>query len=256
MNRILIAVAVFLLPLSANAGVMTDKMAQACKASAAGCQAYTLGGADRYWLVSGKHESCDVANDKKTQDAVKKAISGTGSIYNAKPVQPAVSALLTHLNKNKLQSCALTSNFTDLTALCVAKDEAHQTNCHAYIAGVVDMAVEMDKQNQQTKKGTYKTPFCDNGKPKIQMSDAEIMQAITEFGQSSVANAEGNVPAAQVVMQALLTKYSCKNATNTSSSDKAADKTEKSSDKTEKSDKSSKPEKSDKDKADKSADKK
>ena len=210
-TRIVLSVAL-MLPLAAQAGVASEKLAAACKEKNPGCLAYTLGGADRYWLVESGHTSCDVAADKKTLDTLKGAAQGKASLYAGKDTQPAVVTLLNYLGDNKLQSCALSMNFADLTTKCVSKKAADQTGCHAYIAGVVDVAMTMDRLRQQQvdKAAVVKSPFCENGAPKTQLTDPEIMKAISDYGQSKAAANASNVPAAQAVMEALLLKYSCK----------------------------------------------
>ena len=181
-------------PMLSQAAITTDKMAAACKAKNPGCLAYTMGGADRYWLVEGKHESCDVASDKKTIEQVKKAAQSSTGFYATKEKQAAVVPLLNYLASNKLQSCALTMNFADLTAQCISKIQAQQVSCHAYIAGVMDVATAMDRLHQKEveKAPVVKSPFCENGKRKEQINDAEVMKAISDFGQSKEAGECGH----------------------------------------------------------------
>lgn len=194
-------------PVAVHAEVSSDTLVQACKAKDASCLGYTLGGADRYWLVTNKQEACNVEADKKNVEDLKKAVQEKTSFYSGKK-QPAAELLLKHLSAGKT-SCALTMNFADLTNVCTAKEEAAQTTCHTYIAGVMDMAVLMDKQLRQKSGKPAKTPFCEGGKPKNQMSDPEIMQAIAEFGKTTTDANIGKVPASAVVMKAVMQKYSC-----------------------------------------------
>lgn len=216
MKRFLTLAMLSVLPLTANATITSDKMTSACAGDNPGCEYYTLGGAERFWLVSGSHEKCDAAADKKVIDQVTAAAKAKPSFYATEKPQPAAVPLLQYLNKNKLQSCSLATRYSDMVGKCASAEATDQTICHAYVAGVIDMALAMDEIHQlnvaKGEKVAFKSPFCEKGAEKKQMTDDEVMKTLGEWSKTN-AKITAATPAAEGIIAALLEKYSCKKPT-------------------------------------------
>ncbi|MFM9890617.1 MAG: Rap1a/Tai family immunity protein [Rickettsiales bacterium] len=200
-------------PITANATITSDKMTSACAADNVGCEYYTLGGAERFWLVTSPHEKCDAAADKKVIDQVTAAAKAKPSLYVTEKPAPAAVPLLQYLNKNKLQSCSLATRYSDMVGKCASTDATDQTVCHAYVAGVVDMALAMDEIHQlnvaKGEKVAFKSPFCEKGAEKKKMTDDEVMKTLGDWSKAN-AKDTASTPAAAGIIDALLEKYNCK----------------------------------------------
>jgi hypothetical protein len=213
-NRILIALLLATVPLAANATVRSGQIATVCAGTDPACTYYAMGAAERFWLVHSNHASCDAAADKKSLDMLVAAIHGKSNLFTTvdKPTVPAAIAVLGFLNEKKLESCALNTRFSDLVGKCASKDGADQNVCHAYVAGVIDMALAMDEIHQsltaKTPDAAMVSPFCEAGKPKGSMTDSEIMQTIAGWNHDHAAETT-TVPASAGIIDALLTKYPC-----------------------------------------------
>lgn len=211
--KIFIVAACMALPITASATITSDKMVSACSGENPGCEFYTLGAAERFWLVTSPHDKCDAAADKKVLDQVTAAAKAKPSLYVTEKPEPAAVPLLQYLNKNKLQSCSLATRYSDMVGKCASADATDQTVCHAYVAGVIDMALAMDEIHQlnvaKGEKVAFKSPFCEKGAEKKKMTDDEVMKTLGEWSKTH-AKETANVPAAAGIIDALLDKYNCK----------------------------------------------
>ncbi len=200
-----------LLPIAASAFTNAGELKPICTAGSPICRAYALGGSERYWLLHSKHEGCE-EKDIKTLDAVMDAVDGPKGLFAAAkdPETPASYILLQHLIATKSEMCSLGMRFSELLEKCDAKAEPDQNLCHAYIAGTLDMALaffEVKAKKEKALEG--KTLFCGaDMKPKLQMTDAEVMTAIQEWRKAR-PDRPTKAPAAQEIINALVIKFPC-----------------------------------------------
>jgi hypothetical protein len=217
MKKMIAAVVLALLPLSAQATIMTDKLAAVCASDNPACQIYTLGGAERVWLVSGDSKKCDAAADKKAVEGLMTAAKGKTGFYQTEKPEPGAVALLEYINKNKVKSCSLATRYSDIVKRCASPAAGDQNACHAYVAGVMDMALIMDQVHQareaKGKNVPLKPPFCQAGQPKMNMTDDEVMKSLGDWGKKH-ADDSAKIPAAAGIIEAMLDTYPCPKTTD------------------------------------------
>lgn len=199
-----------LIPASASAFTSAGELKPICTAGSPVCRAYALGGAERYWLLHSKHEGCE-EKDIPALDAVMEAVDGEKGLFaSAKdPEMPAAYLLLQHLIASKSDMCSLGMKFSELLEKCDSKEDKDQFLCHAYIGGVLDMALAFfEVKAKKDKKLEGKMLFCDNMKPKMEMTDDEVMKALQEWRKAR-PDRPTQAPAAQEIINALVIKFPC-----------------------------------------------
>lgn len=199
---------VLLVPFSASALVPAGELAGICASHSPVCRGFTLGAAERYWLLNNTHKKCNTQKDMKDADALMDAVDGEGNIYSkADAKSPAAYTVLSTLLDSKLKQCTLGLKFSTLLEKCRAKLSEENMACEAYLMGALDMTQTLQSIKQTKDKKESVAVFCAKGASKDNFSVEEIKLALTNYAANHPKKMDG--PAAQEVVNALLNQYPC-----------------------------------------------